>query len=528
VNPFSEDEKKFSLIAPCYGITYQHLPQWVEALSKQEYKNFEAIVVFDGPHRKGRNLLDKLIKEYKDLDIAYYTIPHGGACAARNHGAKMAKGDFLAFPSPDIYLYPSCLRIWANAFDEHPECNRVWGLYDLIREDGSISSPIGNAPTFPDGTVWYEGFKFSPFADGTFPCRANDFIGWDEDCYSLNDWEFSVRMLKRDNFKGKDWQYIPISFFKAEMPKAGGLSDDSHKNWVERKEYIQKHNGIEPKPICVSSLGAPTHGYNVSKILDAEFLSRPMFKDNNYKIIYLLGFYTGQDSYTAQSHMEVLQGFKGKKIIHWIGSDIMQLHWNCSFEKLKALKKWFKDEKVIHLCEADFTQKELAEVGIKAKIVPIPPDKLYKPLPLPEEFAVAIYSPNSELYNNDLMYEIVRSMPDVKFYFFGDAEKKGQKGDNWEQLGWIDLDEWMPKFSCNLRVMGHDGLPLTPIKFITAGRHVVMNKPLFGAIECTNSRPDIVKAVRKAQESPFLAKNAKYWQKEMDFAKYNETIRGLK
>jgi len=49
---------------------------------------------------------------------------------------------------------------------------------------------------------------------------------------------------------------------------------------------------------------------------------------------------------------------------------------------------------------------------------------------LPKEFSVGIYLPSRDLYNPQLMEEVIRAMPDVKFYLFGDESRKGQKGDN--------------------------------------------------------------------------------------------------
>jgi hypothetical protein len=191
------------------------------------------------------------------------------------------------------------------------------------------------------------------------------------------------------------------------------------------------------------------------------------------------------------------------------------------------LKKWFKEKKIIHLCECEWTQKELKEIGIDAKIIPIPPGKLYEPLPLPKEFTVGVYLPNRDIYKHELIMDVVRSMPDVKFLFFGNKEMAGQKGDNWEHIGYIDFDEWMPKFSCNLRITLHDGLPLTPIQFMTAGRNVVTNVPLKGAIKVKSDRAEIVAGLRKAQKEPLNANVAQYYLKEMDKDKFKKRIRRL-
>lgn len=528
-NPFSKEEPLFSIVTPIYSITEQHLPQWAYALAQQEYKNFEAIVVFDGPNRKGVNTIKKLIKEYPKMDLSYFVIDHAGACAARNYGAKQAKGKYIAFPGGDCYLYPEALRMWVNEFETHPEANRVWGKYDLIDENGNVKNSIGNAAMLPNGKVWYSSFKYSPYSDGTFPVRADDFIGWDEDCSSLQDWELSLRMLKRDNFEGKDWVYVDYSFFAAELPKPGGLSDDSHQNWIARRDYVKSKNGIKDNDMCVASLGAPAHAFNVSEMLKADFLPMPSFKPHNYKLVYLLGFYTKEDPnapYVTSYHMKTFEGNKGTNVLHWIGTDVLQLRWNCSFEKIKQLKKWFKDNKVIHLCECDWIQDELKEVGIDARVVPIPPKKTYEPMPLPEEFSVGIYAPDSGLYNETLMMEVIRSMPDVKFYLFGN-DNRNDHGENWEHLGYINYDEWVPKMSANLRITTHDGLPLTTLQFMTAGRNVISNQPIKGAIVVKPDRESIVKGIRKAQRENLNPKVSKYWIKELSHDKYLKTIRGL-
>ena len=421
-------------------------------MDDQEYKKFEVIIILDGPNRQAGKELKKLIKEYPEMDVSYFVIEHSGVCAARNEATKHAKGDYLAYPSPDCWYYPGSLRIFANEFED-PKITRVWGLYDPVR-NGEVMLPVGAAPIGSDREVWYPSFKYSNFADCSFPVKKEINVPFDVNCKSLNDWEHNVRMLKKDNFSGKGWKYIPEHFFACEAPVKGGLSDDSHQNWIERKRYIQEVNGITPGDLCVTSLGAPTHAFSVAEKLDAEYLPMPSFKSHNYKGVYLLGFYTreGGGAHVTQSHMDVFEKNKGKNIIHWIGTDILDLYWTCSFMKLKAIREWMEEKKVINLCECDYTQKELKEIGIDAKIVPIPPEKLYKPIPLPEKFTVGVYLPGAESYKPELIFEVIEGCPDIDFILFGNNATKGQKGDNWKDLGYIDYDELMPQVSCNLRI----------------------------------------------------------------------------
>jgi hypothetical protein len=145
-------------------------------------------------------------------------------------------------------------------------------------------------------------------------------------------------------------------------------------------------------------------------------------------------------------------------------------------------------------------------------------------MPLPEKFTVGIYeNPTQQVYEEELMEHIARSMPDIDFKFFGNENSKG-KYKNVEHLGFIDYDKWIPKLSCNLRITKHDGLPLTPLQFMTAGRNVVTNVPLKGAIKVSNERKEIIDGLRIAQKFPLDKKWSKYWRDELDVEKYKKAI----
>lgn len=520
-NPFSEKTLKFSVCTPVYKDAYKTLDKFFTALAEQDYKNFEVLITFDGPNKRGVSLLEEQKKKFPELDVKYWVIPHGGAPKARNHSASHATGDILTFLDPDIFLYPETLREWANAFENNPDKDVVWGLYE-VSSDGQTTAVVGGSvPVDANGKPDYYAFRSSNYCSGANPIRKESFIGWDESVKSLQDWDMWMRMLIKDDFKGEKFLYIPKPFFITLPPQEGGISHDSASNWLDRVDYIRGKNGVLPSSICVCSLGAPMHGIHVAKKLGADYLPMPSFKPNRYKIIYLLGFYPE----AAKEHMQVFEGFKGKKLIHWIGSDILGMHWHCSFQKIKALKKWFEREKIVMFTEAEHTHKEMEELGINTKIVPIPPQKLYDPMPLPEEFTVGIYENQTQkVYSEELMEDVARAMPDVKFIFFGDSSKKGLKYGNVEHVGYVDMDELMPKVSCNLRVTMHDGLPITPLQFLTAGRNVVSNTEIPGATKVEKDRKKIIEALRLAQDNPLPPEWSDHWKKVLDFSKFQRTI----
>lgn len=519
MNPFSKEEKKFSIIAPVYKNTWSTFDYFFKCLSESSYKEFEVIVSFDGENKRGKKELDKYIKKYPDMDIKSCTQEWGGACKARNAGAKIATGDYLTFLDPDVYLYTDTLRTWANAFDKDTDV--VWGFYDI--QSGEEKYTIGsNVPVDAKDRPMYWAFRFSNFMSGANPMRKEAFVGWDESVKSLQDWDMWQRTLLKDNFEGKRFKFIRKSFFLTDAPRKDGVSSDSANNWIERVKYVREKNGIPISKVCVCSLGAPYHGVNTAKLLGYDYLPMPSFKPNNYEAVYLLGFYPNG----VEGHIQALQGAK-KKIVHWIGTDIYQLGHTLSVATWRELLDYFKKEKITHLSEADFTQKELKELGIKSKVVPIPPSKLYKPMPLPKKFTVGIYeNPTQNMYAEELMEHVARSMPDIDFKFFGNDSKKG-KYNNVEHLGWVDMDEWIPKLSCNLRITKHDGLSLTVLQFLSAGRNVVTNTPVKGAIIVKPERSDIIKGIRMAQERLLDKKWSKYWTNEVFTNKFRKRIGGI-
>jgi glycosyltransferase involved in cell wall biosynthesis len=525
-NPFSPKLKKISVITPVYKDAHKTFPQFFQALNEQDYKHFEVIVSFDGKNVTGVKKLKKMMKKYPGLDIKFIVNKWGGAPAARNRGAKEATGDFLTFLDPDIYPYSDTFRFWVNSFEENKDKDVIWGLYEVI-ENGQKLQVGGGCPTDNGDNPIYWAFRFSNYCSGAFPIRKEAFIGWREELVSLQDWDMWLRMLSKDNYEGKKFKFYRKNFFLTEPVRTGGISQDSHKNWIERVKQVKKLNNIPLSDICVSSLGAPLHGVSVAKMLGADYLPMPSFKPHKYKTIYLLGFYTNHPE-AIQAHLRVFNSQKPiKKIIHWIGNDIYQFSHGISVATWKELLELWKKKGYIHLTEVDYTQKEMLGLDVKTKVIPIPPSKLYKPIRLPEKFTVGVYeNPTQNVYEEELMAHVARSMPDIQFIFFGDDSKKGKYA-NVNHVGWIDYDKWLPKLSCNLRITKHDGLPLTAIQFMTAGRNVITNSPLKGAIVVTNDRKDIIAGIRKAQKQPLNKKWSKYWRKIASPERFKKAIRRI-
>ena len=529
---------KVSFIMPVYKTSYKYLAGSIPAIVDQDIPDWEIIICLDGPNKKARefitsgeyfnkqreNLTAKQRKEFITLVESRMTIiqiKHGGAPAARNAAAAKATGDYIISNDPDIYWYPGAIRELIEGLESHPEHDFVYGSYDIIGGQTIHAREFSRL-----------ALRSTNYISGAFPVRRSKYVQWDPAMKSLQDYDFWLSLTD----KGSTGLFIDKSFFITE-PAGEFISTDSRDNWLDRMDQIKTKHGYPKHDIVTSSLGAELHALHAADKIGADYLTMPSFKPNRYKKIYLFGFYPQ----SANDHFKIFMknlpqeggAFPGwanaKKIIHWIGSDIRGLRRSVGYEQLKDLVATFKKNDFIHLCEAKFTQKKLKDVGIQAKVVPIPPKFILDPMPLPSKFTVAIYEnpTQPDIYMPGLMAEVARSMPDIKFKFFGD--KNNVRTDkNVEHIGWV---EDMPKFisSCSaiLRCTTSDGLPLSPIEFMLAGRQAITNVPVKFAKDCEPNRESVVRAIRTAQHKPTAWYVSKYWHWVMSPERYRKSIEAL-
>ena len=109
----------FSIIIPSYNRP-QKIGACLESLSRLDYPRdrFEVIVVDDG----SKTSLQPVVASFLDqLDVTLLTQTNAGPAAARNAGAKKARGEFLAFMDDDCTPSPDWLQNLANRFAQIPD-----------------------------------------------------------------------------------------------------------------------------------------------------------------------------------------------------------------------------------------------------------------------------------------------------------------------------------------------------------------------------------------------------------------------
>ncbi|MCK4352477.1 glycosyltransferase [candidate division WOR-3 bacterium] len=169
--------------------------------------------------------------------------------------------------------------------------------------------------------------------------------------------------------------------------------------------------------------------------------------------------------------------FTHKKIIvHWMGSDVLQI---LSSPWKRIL--WRMIKKVINVHCTDFyaTALELRTIGIKAKVIPLIPDLSFSPMKTiwPPGKVVFTYIPESRetFYGSKIIFALAKRLKDVEFLIVGTTGKNCPQLPNVKYLGFIeDMEQkiWN-KVKGYIRITKHDGLSHLVIEALARGKYVI-------------------------------------------------------
>ena len=89
-------KKKISIIMPSYNYAWC-IKQAIDSVLRQDYKNWELIIVDDGSDDKTK----ELVLSFSDERIRYFFQENRGVSSARNKGVIESRGDWIAFLDSD-------------------------------------------------------------------------------------------------------------------------------------------------------------------------------------------------------------------------------------------------------------------------------------------------------------------------------------------------------------------------------------------------------------------------------------------
>ena len=97
---------KLSIIVPVYN-TEEYIVRCISSLLRQDFDDYEIIIVNDGTTDHAMEVLDRNVSSDK---IIVRNQENGGQSLARNEGLKLAHGDYVWFVDSDDWINDNCLK----------------------------------------------------------------------------------------------------------------------------------------------------------------------------------------------------------------------------------------------------------------------------------------------------------------------------------------------------------------------------------------------------------------------------------
>ncbi|MCJ7840674.1 glycosyltransferase [Lederbergia sp. NSJ-179] len=138
--------KKVSIIVPVYNAE-TYLPNCLESIVNQSYKNIEVILINDGSTDESL----KICNSFADRDdrIKVLSIKNSGVSTARNLGIQNASGDYITFVDSDDWIELNMIEFTINKALESNADVIVWSYFkNYVNQEKELSLIPGGNQTF--------------------------------------------------------------------------------------------------------------------------------------------------------------------------------------------------------------------------------------------------------------------------------------------------------------------------------------------------------------------------------------------
>lgn len=190
--------KEVSVIIPAYNRAHC-IKASVESVLNQTYPVKEIIIADDC----SRDNTQEVIEQMGDDRIRYVRLPENrGAGGARNFGAALASGEYIAFHDSDDRWDPEKLAKQMAYYEKHPECGLVYNAFSVLlsgKEEPSIFPDMHSGRKL-EGNILPELLLKNTIDAPTMLFRREVFEGlggFDESMRSLEDWDLALRVARR-------------------------------------------------------------------------------------------------------------------------------------------------------------------------------------------------------------------------------------------------------------------------------------------------------------------------------------------
>lgn len=182
----------FSIVIPTYNRA-SLVVDTIHSILKQEFPDFEVIVVDDG----SKDDTGARVGAIKDNRLFYHRKENGERGAARNYGARIARGEYINFFDSDDLMYPNHLVTAKKLIGEKNSPEFFHLGYDFKNPDGTLTRKVDQlndsvrVDAMFDNFLSCNGVFVRKDIVQQFPFEEARVLA------SAEDWELWVRLLSR-------------------------------------------------------------------------------------------------------------------------------------------------------------------------------------------------------------------------------------------------------------------------------------------------------------------------------------------
>lgn len=139
MNNNNSDSILFSIVIPTYNRA-SLIKNTIESVINQTYQNLEVIIVDDG----SADNTEEIIKTIPDKRVKYFKKINEERGAARNYGAKLAKGEYINFVDSDDILYSNHLSTAYEFVEDHNKPEIFHLGYEILTPQNKLIKRVDN------------------------------------------------------------------------------------------------------------------------------------------------------------------------------------------------------------------------------------------------------------------------------------------------------------------------------------------------------------------------------------------------
>ena len=183
----------FSIIIPTFNRAHL-IEQTIHSVLRQDYLNYELIIVDDGSTDTTKEVIENIIKNNSSHKISYLYQPNSERAVSRNKGLLNSTGDYVIFFDSDDTLYPNHLSVALHYVMKTNMPEFLHLRYDIKDAHDKITGvgPVYNTP--PNNQLIHGNFLSCNGVVLRRDIALQNFFNDNRDLSGMEDWELWLRL----------------------------------------------------------------------------------------------------------------------------------------------------------------------------------------------------------------------------------------------------------------------------------------------------------------------------------------------